>query len=168
MNTERDMRSRRQDYPLHALLLLGIAVALGTPTIVLVAWQLPEIVAIYTDWRVFLPGLARFMDAVALPFLLLYAAWAILVGTLWSWIKNGVEPWQLVTLGGNVGALLCAFLIAEEKLPIDEMTVLLSVAAAVPVMGAAYLCNKGHEMAVAAGRTSTNPNDQMLDLDWYG
>lgn len=167
MKIERDMRPRRPDYPLHPL-LPGIAVALGTPTIVLVAWQLPEIVAIYTDWRVFLPGLTRFMDAVAIPFMLLYAAWAILVGTLWSWTKIGVEPWQLVMMGGNVGALLCAFLIADDKLPIDAMTGLLFVAAAVPVMGAAYLLNKGHEKAISVGRTSTNPNDQIPDLDWYG
>ena len=114
MNTERGLRPRRSDYPPHPSLLLGIAVALGTPTIVLVLWQLPEIVAIYTDWGVYSPGLDRFMDAVALPFLLLYAAWAILVGTIWSWIEQGVEPWQLVTLGGNVGALLCAFLVAYD------------------------------------------------------
>ena len=162
------MRSRGPDYPLHPLLLLGIAVALGTPTIVLVFWQLPEVVAIYTDWRVYPLGLAKFMDAVALPFLLLYAAWAILVGTLWSWTKKGVKPWQLVMLSGNVGALLCAFMIANDKLPIDEMTGFLFMAAAVPVVGAAYLLNKGREKAIAAGRTSANPNDQIPDLDWYG
>ena len=86
--------------------------------------------------------------AVALPFLLLCAAWAILVGTLWSWTRKAVEPWQLVTLGGNLGAPLCAFLIANDKLPIDEMTGLLFVAAAVRLIGAAYLLNKGHEAAV--------------------
>ena len=123
LNTERCMRSRRPDYPLNPLLLLGIAVALGTPTIVLVAWKLPEVVAIYTDWRVYPLGLARFTDTVALPFLLSYAACAILVGTIRSWIRKVVKPWHLVMLGGNVGALLCAFLVAYDQLPIDEMVV---------------------------------------------
>ena len=91
-----------------------------------------------------------------------------MAGTLCSWTKKAVEPWQLVMLGGNIGALLCVFLSAEDKLPIDEMTGFLFVAAAVPAMGAAYLLNKGGEKAIAAGRTSTNPNDQMPDLDWHG
>ena len=63
-----------------------------------------------------------------------------------------------------------------DQLPIDEMTKLLFVAAAVPVMGAAYLLNKGHGKAVVTGRTSANPtgrtsanpNGPMRGLDWYG